>query len=99
MIKSEYGLVKNEDVINHFQRMIGKSFKIIHLKEEDCQTIDVYIKSLSRKFMGISRVYHREEALMIIDILNGINISDHETLRSDVFEVIKIIEMIKEDLM
>lgn len=98
MLDTAYGCVEKDIVKKHFDKMIGKVFKIIHLKEEDSPTIDFYIKSLSRKFFGASKIYFTEETLFIVDILNGIDFDNHETLRSDVFEIINIIEHIKKEL-
>lgn len=95
MIYTKYGEIENETVKNHFQFMIGKVFKIIHLKEEDCQTIDKYVNSLCRKFFGISKMYFSDEALLIVDVLNGLDFENHDYLRSDIFEIIEIIEYVK----
>lgn len=98
MVKTIYGKVENKDIYDNFNFMIGKVFKIIYLKEEDCKTLDIYIKSLSRKFIGISKMYYRKESLSIVNILNGIELDDHKTLRSDVFEIIDVINIIKMDI-
>lgn len=98
MLNTTYGCVDKEFVIKHFDKMIGKVFKILHLKEENSPTIDFYIKSLSRKFFGSSKIYFTEENLFIVGILNGIDFDNHETLRSDVFEIINVIEHIKKGL-
>lgn len=98
MLNTTYGCVDKDLVVKHFNKMIGKVFKIMHLKEEESSTLDFYIKSLSRKFFGSSKIYFTEESLFIVGILNGIDIDNHETLRSDVFEIINIIEHIKKGL-
>lgn len=96
MIETKFGKIENDDVKSQYDSMIGKVFKVLHLKEEGCETLDKYVDSLSRKFFGASRLYFREENLSVVHILSGMDIDSHSLLRSDVFEIIKIIESIKE---
>lgn len=95
MINTTVGNVDKKYLKKHFDKMIGKTFKIIHLKEEGCITVDKYVGSLCRKFLGASSLYFSEDIIMIIHILKGLDLDDHDSLRSDIFEIIKILEFLK----
>lgn len=96
MIETKFGEIENVTVKNQYDSMIGKVFKVLHLKEEGCETLDKYVDSLCRKFFGASKLYFKEENLSMVHILSGMDIDSHSLLRSDIFEVIRIIESIKE---
>lgn len=92
---TKYGEVENKTVIKSLDLIIGKLFKIIHLKEENCKTIDTYVNSLCRKLTGASDTLFPENILIVVFILNGLDLRSHDLIRSDVFEAISIIDSIK----
>lgn len=97
-METKLGNIENKYLIKSFDKMIGKVFKILHLKEENCITLDKYVDSICRKFIGASNLYFDEEILMIIYVLKGMDLNNHNSIRSDVFEIIKILESLKEKM-
>ena len=96
---TQYGVIKDDYLNAYLTKLIGRLFKIIPMNEEEIATLESYVDSLIREMLGNSKVFYGEELLSVCGTLNGINYSDHKSLKSDVFKVIGTITKIRERVM
>ena len=54
---SVYGEIPNENLSQYFKYLVGKTFKILPLYEEDSTTLPSYLKSYQRELIGDSRLF------------------------------------------
>ena len=98
MIQVEYGELSNTSLQNYYRFLIGKLFKILPLKERDCSTLKLYLKSLQRELIGNSGLlYQLKDEPQFISLLNIIQFFidgeyDKEECKSEVFRAISIVE-------
>ena len=98
MIKVEYGRIPKENFYNYFQFLIGKTYKILPMKEENCETLNSYLESYQRELIGNQSLFTTlVDEPMFISILNSIQFLIVETYSDDVCkkEVFKCISLFK----
>jgi len=84
-----------QHVIKYLERLVKKVWKILPMQEEGCSTLDLYISSLSREIMGSSILFFSEEMIAVASTLNGMDIQNHKSLKSDVFKATRILDSTK----
>lgn len=99
MFDTKYGTIPKENYINYFERLIGKTYKILALKEEECPTLNIYIESLLYELIGQKKVTYqlRDETslITIISLLEQLKYEDeHIIIKQKVFKIIKLIKNI-----
>lgn len=52
MIMTKCGYLPDKIFYNYLDRLIGRFYKILALKEENCSTLNVYIESFQRELIG-----------------------------------------------
>lgn len=52
MIDVQYGLIPKESFCNYFKFLVNKTYKILPLKEENSETLNLYLESLLRELIG-----------------------------------------------
>ena len=55
---SVYGEIPNENLSQYFKYLVGKTFKILPLYEEDSATLPSYLKSYQRELIGDSMLFN-----------------------------------------
>lgn len=95
-MNSRYGAINDDCLDLYLSKLIGRVFKIIPLREENVDTLDLYVDSLIRELVGSSNVFFGDDLLLICGTLKGLDFSNHKLLKSDVFKVIRQIEGIRE---
>lgn len=95
---TKYGLIRDDDIVTYFSKLVGRVFKIIPMQEEKCTTLEEYTKSLIREIIGISELFSSDELLVVVGVLNGLDYSNHKILRSDIFKAIDMIHKIKDSI-
>lgn len=81
------------------ERLIGKVYKILPMKEEGCETLDQYISNLLRELVSnkdlMNDLKFEGELLSVINTLHGlIEQENFEEFRSDVLKSLGIIKNI-----
>lgn len=98
MINLKYGQISDEMFNNYTTILINKLFKILPMKENNIESLDVYLQSLQVELIGskdLIPVFAENPNFLII--LNTIqffieNEFDNKTCKREVFKCIKIIE-------
>lgn len=98
MIEVDYSLLSRKSLANYFDFLIGKVYKILPMKEENCITLSDYLTDLKDELLGNSDLllFLSEEPqfislLNIIQFLIG-NEYDQKKCKRKVFTAIHIIE-------
>lgn len=96
-MKTKYGDIPNEMIVNYKQRLIDKVFKILPMKEEGWDTWNLYIETLLYEFIGnqklIKSLNNDPIFLSVISILNSLIDEEHlPTVKRKVFSCIDLIE-------
>lgn len=92
-----YGDVPNENLSQYFNSLVGKTFKILPLYEEESPTLNTYIKSFQRELIGNSRLFQElNREPKFITLLSTIEFLassdyDHDTCKSEVLKCTNII--------
>lgn len=100
MIKVEYGELSNRSLENYFNFLVGKVYKILPLKEQECKTLNNYLESLKVELIGNSELlFILKDEPQFVSLLNIIqyfisNKFDNRTCKREVFRAIRIIESI-----
>lgn len=98
MIQVKYGELSNTSLQNYYEFLIGKLFKILPMKEQNCSTLQSYLKSLQRELIGNSRLlYQLKDEPQFISLLNIIQFFideeyNIEDCKSEVFRAISIVK-------
>ena len=97
-----YGEVPNENLSKYFKYLVGKTFKILPLFEEESPTLPSYLKSYQRELIGNSRLFtelSREPKfitlLATIEFLATCDYS-HDVCKSEVLKCTNIINDIND---
>jgi hypothetical protein len=97
-METKYGTIPNQVVICSLERLTGKVFKILPMREEECKTLDEYVGNLIRELINskslIVNLQFEGELLSLICTLEGLtdNEIDISVCKSDVFKSIDIIK-------
>lgn len=103
-METKYGSLANQHIILCLDDYVNKVFKILPMREEGCKTLDKYIASLLREFIGnhslVKGLQYEPEFLSLIGILENLAMNDvsFEVFRSDVFKSIAIIKKMQMNL-
>lgn len=85
----------------YLNKLIGRVYKIIPLKEEDSKYVDVYINGLVEELIANSRLmrdFNYDSRLMIVSstLKSTVYCTNHSEYKSAVFKCIKYIEQLIE---
>lgn len=100
MIEVKYNLLPRKSMENYFEFLVGKVYKILPLKEENCITLNTYLSDLKDELLGNSELLlFLTEEPQFISLLNIIqflisNEYDQKKCKRKVFAAIRIIESI-----
>ena len=92
-----YGEVPNENLSQYFKYLVGKTFKILPLFEEESPTLPSYLKSYQRELIGDSKLFSElSEEPKFITLLATIEYLahgdyDHDVCKSEVLKCTNII--------
>lgn len=94
---SRYGNIPNENLSQYFKSLVGKTFKILPLYEEDSSTLPSYLKSYQRELIGDSKLFKElVDEPKFITLLATIEFLangdyDHDVCKSEVLKCTNII--------
>lgn len=94
---SIYGEIPNENLSQYFKYLVGKTFKILPLYEEDSTTLPSYLKSYQRELIGDSKLFSElSEEPKFITLLATIEYLangdyNHDVCKSEVLKCTNII--------
>ena len=89
--------------INYLKILISKIFKILPMKEQNVDTVNVHIDSLLMELMGYTALFeemHNDARLVtVICTLKALNETDipHSAYKREIFKCIKCIEQLIEE--
>lgn len=94
---TNYGDVPNEALSQYFNHLIGKTFKILPLFEENSPTLSSYIQSFQRELIGNSYLFRQLNAdsnfitlISTIEYLANADY-DHKICKSEVLKCTNIL--------
>ena len=94
---TSYGDIPDKNLSQYFSYLIGKTFKILPLYEEESKTLRAYLKSYQRELIGNSNLLQDlETEPKFITLLSTIEYLanetyDHEVCKSEVLKCTNII--------
>lgn len=97
-MQTKYGSIPDQVIISSLNRLLGKVYKILPMREEECKTLDEYISNLIRELVNtkslIESLQFEGELLSLLSTLEGLtdNDIDFTLFRSDVFKSMDIIK-------
>lgn len=97
----KYGLLPSEIFCNYFDFLIGRTFKILPLKEEGNKTLKSYLENFQRELIGNQNLFTvLVDEPSFISVLSSIQFLidekyDTTVCRKEVFKCIHILEKIK----
>ena len=97
--------IPTEAHINYLKILISKIFKILPMKEQNVDTVNVHIDSLLMELMGYTTLFevmHNDARLVtVICTLKALNKTEidipHSVYKREVFKCIKCIEQLIEE--
>lgn len=104
MMNTKYGEIPNQVIISSLVRLKGKVFKILPMREEKCETLDLYVDNLIRELVNtknlVNELQDDGEFLSLLSTLKGLsdNNIDVNICRSDVFKCMDIIKKMIDNL-
>lgn len=97
MVKIKYGTVSEKTLEQYKQKLTGRVFKILPMREEGCDTLSIYIESLLYELLGnktlIEDFDKNSDFLSLLGTLE--NLKDENDLKTIKREVFKCLELIK----
>ena len=83
----------------YLEKLIGRLYKIIPLKEENSQYVDIYINGLSAELVGNARLmrnFKYDSRIMIVSstLKSIVYCNEHSEYKSAVFKCIKYVEQL-----
>lgn len=100
MIEVKYGLIPKENFCQYFNFLINKTYKILPLKEENSNTLHLYLESFSRELIGnkdlISVLVNEPQFISVLNTIQYLIAEDYsiDTCKKEVFKCIRILESI-----
>lgn len=96
-MNTKYGNIPNQLVISSLERLTGKVYKILPMREEGCNTLDEYIENLLRELIShkelVDELKYEGELLSLINTINALIGQDNfDEFRSDVLKALGIIK-------
>lgn len=96
-MNTKYGQISEELLQEYKDKLTGKVFKILPMKEENCSTWELYIESLLHELFGCKEIVNewRESAdfLSLVSILEEIsNEDDISIIKREVFNCLNLIK-------
>lgn len=95
---TQYGELSKEQYDEYLYRLGKRVFKILPMQEEQCTTLDVYRDSIAREVFGVSSVLLDAGIVEIVGMIKGFDLTNHETLRADVFSVCGLINRVRRNV-
>ncbi len=95
-MNSQYGWIPDKTCENYYKKLVDKLFKIIPLKEENADTVEVYIQDLIYELVGNDDVFFLSNddsrVIDIVSILQSIKNEDmsHAEYRRAIFKCITL---------
>lgn len=100
MIEVKYGLIPRESFCNYFKYLIGKTYKILPLKEENSKTLKSYLESYMRELVGnkdlVSVLVNEPRFVTLLNTMEYLVSEDYSAAvcKKEVFKCIRILEEI-----
>jgi hypothetical protein len=101
---TKYGCIPDQVIISSLNRLTGKVYKILPMREEKCNTLDEYVVNLLRELINtnslIESLQFEGDLLSLISTLEGLinNDIDITVCKSDVFKSLGIIKKMVRNL-
>lgn len=99
MIESNYGGLPKEVIEEYKDRLVGRIYKILPMKEEGVETWDVYIESLLFELVGykdlIVGLNSNSDFISLLSVLESlIGEDDLAVIRKEVFKALGLVKKI-----
>ena len=100
MTKVKYGSLSNKSMEEYQEKLINKIFKILGMKDDECDTLGVYVESLLFELVGMSDLIcplqESADYISLLSILENLT-NEHEKaiVKQQVFKAIKLVKRIK----
>ena len=94
--------VESNTVADYFNTLVNKFFKILPIKEQGCETLDVYISSLQCELLGgrsFIPAFHRDDSFLTLIFILEYLVSerpDVAVVKREVFRAIGICNKLRD---
>lgn len=101
MMQVKYGLLPQEIFYNYFDFLIGRTFKILPLKEAESKTLKTYLENFQRELIGNQKLFlflvNEPRFISVLTSIQFLIDENYDTAvcRKEVFKCIHILEEIK----
>lgn len=101
MINLKFGEMPDQSFNTYFDYLIGKTYKILPMREEKCPTLEKYLENYERELIGnkelITVLSDEPRFITVISTIQYLIDSEYSTdvCRKEVFKCIRILEEIK----
>ena len=97
MIKVKYGELPKETLEEYKKRLVGRVYKILPMKEEKCETWEVYIESLLFELVGnkkmVDDMENNADFISLLSSLEGImHEEDISVIKREVFKCLGLVK-------
>jgi hypothetical protein len=98
---TKYGLnIPNITLMSYFKGLIGKIYKFLPLREENCNTLDLYYTYIMKELNGGNKLILDDKLFieLLLNLEGVIDIEDFKTYRSQILKCISVCQKIINDL-
>lgn len=94
----------NNALKSYLQNLINKVYKILPMKEEQCNTLAPYLLSLENELIGCYKLWdileENSQFLAIISIIKFLSAEEYDvpTCKREVFKAIHLIESVNKEI-
>ena len=88
----------------YLQNLIDKVFKILPMKEEQCDTLPSYLRSLESELVGCYKLWDEladePQFLALINVVNYLAVEEYDVAvcKREVFKAIHLVESVKKNI-
>lgn len=100
MIDVKYGLLPEQNFCNYFDFLIGKTYKILPLKEKNSETLKAYLESYQIELLGsrelVEVLANEPQFITVLNTMQYLIGAEYsvETCKKEVFKCIGILKQI-----
>lgn len=102
-MNTKYGELPDESLIAYLNWVTSQVFKMLPMKEEESDTLELHMKAILRELIGnkelVDLLKNNRQFLSILGTLESmITQEDFTTFRSDIFKITNTITKIKQSI-